>query len=176
MISQINTGMNNNDISSWIEESLKSDLDNIAAITFRVDGTMKNASAISQTPWSNNATGSIELVKKALDWTITELRRANKNKLKFVAFVGGEGSSGVVGHFHALLEFPSGVDKELFICKLEQLWSQKVSRALKQTLKTSVYAEPVRHKEAFSEYCQRFEGTTYGSGSSKVVMSKSLSL
>jgi hypothetical protein len=168
--------MKKTEITSWIEQSLTSDLANIAAITLRIDGSMKNGAALAQTAWSHNATGSIAIVIKALDWTITELRRRHRNKLKFVAFLGGESSFGVVGHFHALLEFPAGVDKELFIQRLEKLWAKKVAKALKQTLKTSVYAEPVRNKEHFSQYCQRFEGTTFGSGSSKVVMSKSLSL
>lgn len=167
--------MKKNEITHWIEESFsKSDLDNIAVVTMRVDGCLKNAAAILQTAWSQNATSSISLVIKALDWTITQLRR--KNQFKFVAFLGGEASLGIAAHFHAVLEFPVEVDKELFVKRLEQLWAQKVARALKQTLKTSVYAEPVRSKEHFSQYCQRFEGTTFESGSSKVVMSRSLSL
>jgi len=169
--------MKKNEITHWIEQSFaKSDLDNIAVVTIRVDGCLKNAAAILQTAWSQNATSSISLVIKALDWTITELRRAHKNQFKFVAFMGGEASLGIAAHFHALLEYPAGVDQKLFIQRLEQLWAQKVARALKQTLKTSVYAEPVLSKEHFSQYCQRFEGNTFGSGSSKVVMSKSLSL
>jgi hypothetical protein len=164
-----------NEITHWIEQSFaKSDANNIAVLTIRADGCLKNAAAILQTAWSQNATSSISLVIKALDWTITELRR--DNQFKFVAFMGGEASLGIAAHFHALLEYPAGVDQKLFIQRLEQLWAQKVARALKQTLKTSVYAEPVRSKEHFSQYCQRFEGTTFGSGSSKVVMSKSLSL
>ena len=167
--------MKKNEITHWIEQSFaKSDVDNIAVVTIRVDGCLKNAAAILQTAWSQNATSSISLVIKALDWTITQLRR--NNQFKFVAFMGGEASLGIAAHFHALLEYPAGVDQKLFIQRLEQLWAQKVARALKQTLKTSVYAEPVRSKEHFSQYCQRFEGTTFESGSSKVVMSKSLSL
>ena len=167
--------MKKNEITHWIEQSFaKSDVDNIAVVTIRVDGCLKNAAAILQTAWSQNATSSISLVIKALDWTITQLRR--NNQFKFVAFMGGEASLGIAAHFHALLEYPAGVDQKLFIQRLEQLWAQKLARALKQTLKTSVYAEPVRSKEHFSQYCQRFEGTTFESGSSKVVMSKSLSL
>ncbi len=168
--------MKKNEITQWIEESLTSDLDNIAALTIRVDGCLKNGSQISQSAWSQSATYSIELVKTALDWTISQLRRAHKKTLKFVACLGGEQSLGVAGHFHALLEYPAGVDKDQFIDRLRKLWARNVAKKLKQSLQTTVYAEPLRDKAEFSRYCQRFEGTTFGSGSSKVVMSKSFSL
>jgi hypothetical protein len=78
--------------------------------------------------------------------------------------------------FHALLQFPSNVDKVAFIEKFKYLWSIKVSDALKTTLKTSVFAEPIKSQEAYSAYCSRYEGATFGGGSEKVVMSRCMKL
>ena len=168
--------MNKQSIQNWILESFTAQLSELAALTIRADGTMKNGAAIRQSAWSQNATGSIQLLTKALDRTVSHLSRGTNHDMKFVAFVGGENLRNVSGHFHALLQFPANTDKQIFLNRFEYLWSIKASDALKTTLKTSVFAEPIKNREAFSAYCLRYEGTTFGGGSEKVVMSRSLKL
>lgn len=168
--------MTNHLITNWIEASFTDDLNEIAALTIRADGTLKNAGAITQSAWSRNATGSIQLLISALDRTVSQMSRGPNKDMKFVAFLGGDFAFGVAGHFHALLQFPAGADKQDFISEFGRLWSIKSSEALKSSLKTSVYSEPIKSKEAFTAYCLRYEGTTFGSGSDKVVMSRSLRL
>jgi hypothetical protein len=168
--------MTNQSISQWIQESFTDDLSQIATLTIRADGMIRNGAGIYQSPWSQNATGAIHLLAAALDRTVSHLRRGANKDLRFVPFLGGDQANGVAGHFHALLQYPSSADKQEFIAQFDRLWSVKVSDALKTTLRTSVFAEPLRNKEALAHYCMRFEGTTFGSGSDKVVMSRSLKL
>jgi hypothetical protein len=168
--------MTKNLISDWIQDAFTDNLSEVAALTIRADGTIANGASVRQSAWSQNATGALQLLIGALDRTVSQLSRGENKDLKFVAFMGGDYARGVAGHFHALLQFPSKADKQAFINDFERLWSIKASDALKTTLKTSVYAEPIQSKEAFSAYCQRYEGTTFGGGSEKVVMSRSLRL
>ena len=166
--------MKKNHVTELIKSAFTEDLSELAVLTIRADGTIKNGACVRQSPWSQNATGSIHLLVHALDRTISHLSRGENKDMKFVAFFGGEKDSGVAGHFHALLQFPSNADKEAFVEKFQKLWSIKVSDALKTTLKTSVYAKPIKSQEAYSAYCSRYEGATFGGGSEKVVMSRSL--
>lgn len=168
--------MKNQTVKNWIFDSFTSQLSELVTLTIRADGTVKNGAAIRQWAWSQNATGSIQLLTHALDRTVSHLSRGTNQDMKFVAFVGGENIRGVAGHFHALLQFPSNSDKQLFLNKFQYLWSIKASDALKTTLKTSVFSEPIKNKDAFSAYCLRYEGATFGGGSEKVVMSRSLRL
>jgi hypothetical protein len=168
--------MTNHLITNWIQTSFTDDLNEIAALTIRADGTLRNAGAITQSAWSKNATGAIQLLISALDRTVLQISRGANKDMKFVAFLGGDHALGVAGHFHALLQFPARADKQVFINEFDRLWSIKSSEALKSTLKTSVFAEPIKSKEAFTVYCLRYEGTTLASGSDKVVMSRSLRL
>ena len=164
------------EIHQLIRHAFTEDLSEMAVLTIRADGTIKNGACVRQSPWSQNATGSIHLLVHALDRTISHLSRGKNKDMKFVAFFGGEKDSGVIGHFHALLQFPSNVDKVAFIEKFKYLWSIKVSDALKTTLKTSVFAEPIKSQEAYSACCSRYEGATFGGGSEKVVMSRCMKL
>jgi hypothetical protein len=168
--------MTNHLISNWIQTSFTDDLNEVSALTIRADGTVKNAGAVTQSAWSKSATGAIQLLISALDRTVSQMGRGKNNDMKFVAFLGGDHALGVAGHFHALLQFPACADKQVFINEFDRLWSIKSSQALKSTLKTSVFAEPIKSKEAFTAYCLRYEGTTFGCGSDKVVVSRSLRL
>jgi hypothetical protein len=163
-------------ITNWIESSFSDDLSKVAALTIRADGTIKNGAAVTQSAWSKNATGAIHLLIVALDRTVSQMSRGTNQDMKFVAFLGGDYSRGVAGHFHALLQFPASANPQEFINDFEHLWDKKASEALKSTLKTSVHAEPIQSKEAFTAYCLRYEGTTFGSGTEKVVVSRSLKL
>lgn len=168
--------MTNHLISNWIQTTFTDNLNEVAALTIRADGALRNGGAITQSAWSKNATGSIQLLIAALDRTVSQMSRGANKDMKFVAFLGGDYSRGVAGHFHALLQFPACADKQVFINEFDRLWSIKSSQALKSTLKTSVFAEPIKSKAAFTAYCLRYEGTTFGGGSDKVVVSRSLKL
>jgi hypothetical protein len=168
--------MKNHYIANWIESSFTDDLSKVFAMTIRADGTIKNGGAITQSAWSKNATGSIQLLISALDRTVSQMSRGANKDMKFVAFHGGDYARGVAGHFHALLQFPACANPQEFINDFDQVWKKKVSEALKSTLRTSVHAEPIQNREAFTAYCSRYEGTTFGSGAEKVVVSRSLKL
>lgn len=166
--------MNHKHISQWIKETFSENLSEVVVVTLRADGTVLNGAAVSQSAWSQNATGSLNLLIKALDRTVSQLGRGKYKDMKFVGFLGGEKSLGVAGHFHGVLQFPSKADKQEFMCDFERLWSNKVANALKATLKTSVYFEPIESETQFTNYCSRYEGPTFGRGLDKVVMSRSL--
>lgn len=168
--------MTNHLISNWIQTSFTDNLNEVAALTIRADGTVKNAGAINQSAWSKNATSAIQLLISALDRTVSQMSRGKNNDMKFVAFLGGDYARGVAGHFHALLQYPASANPQEFINDFDHVWKKKASEALKSTLRTSVHAEPIQNKEAFTAYCLRYEGTTFGSGAEKVVVSRALKL
>ena len=172
----LNMKMSGKTISNWIQNSFTSELSDLAIVTIRADGMIKNGACVHQGAWSTNATNSIQLLIGALDRTISHLNRGDSRDMKFIAFLGGEKERGVAGHFHALLQFPPKVDKQIFMEKFKYLWSIKASDALKTTLRTSVFAEPIKSREAYAAYCLRIEGTTFNGGSDKVVMSRSLKM
>jgi len=161
-------------LSEWVRDTFSENLSEVAVVTLRADGTVINGAAIRQSPWSQNATGSINLLVKALDRTVAQLGRGKYKDMKFVAFLGGEKNLGVAGHFHGVLQFPANAEKQEFMYDFDRLWSMKVSEALKATLKTSVFFEPIVSKEVFSNYCSRYEGPTFSRGLDKVVVSRSL--
>lgn len=168
--------MNNPNITSWILDAFPDNKEEVAVMTIRADGTIPNGSGRRQSPWSKSATGSLHLLIEALDRTVSQLSRGDNKDLKFVAFLGGETAKDVSGHFHALIQYPSKADKAKFIEDFKHLWSVKASNALKAQVKTSVFVEPIKSRAAFADYCQRCEGTTFGRGSDKVVMSRSFRL
>jgi hypothetical protein len=168
--------MTNHLISNWIDRSFTDNLEEVAALTIRADGTLKNGAAIRQSAWSKNATGAIYSLVSALDVTVSIMSRGANKDMRFIAFYGGEHDLGVAGHFHALLQYPPNINKPDYISEFHRIWSIKASESLKSTLKTSVYAELILDKRAYTAYCLRDEGTTFGSGSDKVVMSRSLRL
>ena len=161
-------------LSEWVRDTFSENLSEVATVTIRADGTILNGAGVRQSAWSQNATGSINLLVKALDRTVSQLSRGKYKDIKFFVFLGGEKRLGVAGHFHAIVQFPSNADKQEFMCDFDRLWSKKVSEALKATLKTSVFFEPIVSKEVFSNYCSRYEGPTFGRGFDKVVISRSL--
>jgi hypothetical protein len=163
-------------ITPWILNAFTDDLDQVAALTIRADGTITNGANARQSAWSKSPTGSLYLLTGALDRTVSQLGRGEHKDLKFVAFFGGDTSRGVFGHFHAFLQYPQKADRDEFIDHFKRLWSIKASNALKTTLNTSVFVERIQSKAAFADYCQRYEGTTFGGGSEKVVMSRSLKM
>lgn len=122
---EINTGMTNHLISNWIQTSFTDNLNEVAALTIRADGTIRNAGAITQSAWSKNATGSIQLLISALDRTVSQMSRGKNNDMKFVAFLGGDYARGIAGHFHALLQYPANANPQEFINDFDHVWKKR---------------------------------------------------
>lgn len=163
-------------IANWIEHSVHSSKSQWLATIFRVDGVVVNGHSTLQTPWSQSATQSIELIKTALSWTITELRRKHPKNLRFVAYLGGEPKNGIFPHIHALIELPYGMEEEELISHLQILWAKKLKKKFKQFVQSDVLGKPLENCRLYSYYSARFEGDTFFSGDEKVIINNSFYL
>lgn len=174
----INTAMNQKEaLAKWVRDKLGDSNGRNIALTMRVDGSVTNGAAIRQGVWSQSAVNPSGAKNKALDWTITELKRKHP-MMKFIPFLGGDRESGVQGHIHGLLHLPNDIDPQEFRDKMERIWTRNIRKCLKDKgLSCSIgYLEEIKDIDAYLAYCQRFEGSTFESGLEKVVVSASLCL
>jgi hypothetical protein len=132
-----------------------------------------NGHFTKQSVWNDRNTCSIEKVKTALSWTITEFRRKHGRDLKFVAYLGGEQSLHIYPHIHALLKEPKNMDALETKIILERLWKNKLNKTLKTYIRPSVYIEILESSEQYTGYCGRWEGNTFNFGDAKVLLNKS---
>lgn len=143
------------------------------SVVFRADGRVKNASGAFQHPWAKSSQG---LVTKALDWTISEIVRTNSKKIEVYCYEGGDFEKGVRGHHHAQIAISRDLDAEIVLERISYLWNRKLEKAFKAEVDGSVHVENTRDAKAYSYYSQRREGISLGSGSDKLVITRSLSL
>jgi hypothetical protein len=163
-------------LTNWISKSVLKSNGELYSLTFRADKTVTNASALKQSVWSHGQTQSVQLVYKALDWTITEMSRKFK-EMKFVAFEGGDATYGTYGHFHGLLLIGEDRDAVAVYEKMNYLWSRNLNKTLKTQVQGQItYFQKTDKVVEYASYCQRFEGQTLLSGSEKVLVSRSLRL
>jgi hypothetical protein len=163
-------------LTNWISDSVLEGKGQLFSLTFRADKTVKNGASLKQTVWSRSQTQSVQLVYKALNWTITESKRKFK-EMKFVGFEGGDEKSGTQGHIHALLLIGEERDAVAVYEKMNYLWSRNLNTSLKADVRGKItYFTRTNAVDAYSWYCQRFEGSTLLSGSDKVIISRSLCL
>jgi hypothetical protein len=165
-------------LASWIQDNIsKDDAQRWFPLTFRVDSAVVNGAKIAQSPWSRSSTYAFQKVTRALDWTVTELRRYHK-ELQFVSYMGGDEAVGVRTHIHAIVRVPDGQDLAVFAGRLQSLWSRNLAKTLKAQVKASVWMgpQPVESAHAFSFYSSRLEDESFGRGTSKVLIGKSFYL
>jgi hypothetical protein len=163
-------------LTNWISQSILEGEGQLFSLTFRADKTVKNGAALKQSVWSRSQTQSVQLVHKALDWTITEMRRKYK-EMKFVGFEGGDENSGTQGHIHALLLIGDDRDAVAVYEQMNYLWYRNLNKKLKSQVEGKItYFSRTDAVSAYSWYCQRYEGTTLLGGSDKVLVSRSLCL
>ncbi len=165
-----------NSIAQWIETSIRESDGQWLALIFRADGIVVNGHLSPQSPWSQSATCSIELLKTALSWTITECRRHYSRRMRFVGYLGGEPSQGVYQHIHAILELPSGVSADELIQYLSDLWAKKLKKKFKQYLPSKVLSQPLKQNAMYAYYASRYEGKTFCAGDEKVIINNSFLL
>jgi hypothetical protein len=165
--------------ASWIQTNI--DRDNHPEqwfpLTFRVDIIIHNAQKVAQSPWSKDPTHAYALVTRALDWTITELRRYHK-RLQFVPWVGGNEAVGIRTHIHAILRVPDGHHPSAFVERLQVIWRRNLAKTLKTEVKASVWTDtqPLRSGSSFSHYASRSEAGDLVRGMDKVIIGRSLFL
>lgn len=164
--------------SHWIQTNM--DIDNAERwfpLTFRVDSVIYNAQKIAQSPWSKNATCAIQLVLRALDWTITELRRYHK-KLQFVSWIGGNEAVGIRSHIHAIVRVPDALEASEFVERIQTIWRRNLAKTLKTEVKASVWidTETLRSGSSFSHYASRSEAGDIVRGMDKVNLGRSFFL
>lgn len=135
-----------------------------------------NGRSVQQSPWSQSATCSIELLKTALSWTITECRRKHNRQMKFVGYLGGEPNQGIYPHIHAIIEIPAGVSADAFLAYLQDLWSKKLKKKFKQYVPSAVLSESLRSSLLYAYYSSRYEGSTFNAGDEKVIINNSFYL
>ena len=163
-------------INDWIQETVNASPSDWMVLTFRCDGYVLNGHGKSQSVWHDGATCSRERVIKALDWTITEFKRAHGRRLNFVSYLGGEQSAGVFPHIHALLESPLDMEEVQLKENLSQLWKKKLWKTLNAPIQSSVHVEKLKTSERYISYCGRYEGITFKLGDEKVLVNKSFKL
>jgi hypothetical protein len=163
---------------AWLEKAIAADKNpNLwIPLTFRVDSAVVNAAAIKQSPWSTNATYAFEKIVRALDWTVTELRRYHPG-LQFVSWLGGNESLGVRTHIHAIVRVPDTASSSVFVGRIGSLWQRNLGKTLKAQVRASVWAsdEQIRSAAGYGHYSARSESNLIR-GMDKVLLGKSFSL
>jgi hypothetical protein len=165
-----------NNIAKWIEASVQNSPSQWVALVFRADGLVTNGHLAQQSPWSQSATYSIELLKTALSWTITECRRRHFRQMRFVGYLGGEPSQGTYPHIHAIMEIPEGLLEAELLAYLQTLWSTKLKKKFKQYVSSAVLSQPLKSSVLYAYYASRNEGSTFSAGDEKVIINNSFYL
>jgi hypothetical protein len=165
-----------NNIAQWIDDSVKNSDSQWLALVFRADGLVTNGHQVRQSPWSKSATCSIELLKTALSWTITECRRKHYRQMKFVSYLGGEPIQGTHPHIHAIIEIPAEVLEGEFLSYVQELWSKKLKKKFKQFVPSAVLSQPLKSSTLYAYYSSRYEGSTFNAGDEKVIINNSFYL
>jgi hypothetical protein len=165
-----------NNIANWIEASVQQSENQWLALVFRADGLVTNGYLAQQSPWSQSATCSIELLQTALSWTITECRRKHYRQMRFVGYLGGEPSQGTYPHIHAIMEIPEGLLEAEFLAYLQALWSTKLRKKFKQYVSSAVLSQPLKSSVLYAYYASRNEGSTFSAGDEKVIINNSFYL
>ena len=156
-------------ILNWIQTEVQESTNEWLALTFRVGGTFSNGFGLQQSPWRQP-----EKIKTALAWTISAARRRLKGKnLRFCGYLGGDDLADVFPHIHALMEVPFGNTSKEIIEVLRPYWQQMIERKFIRNLKSSVYQDSVISSSNYLHYIARYEGETFGSGDSKLVLNRS---
>ena len=163
-------------IAHWIDFSVSKSDSAWLALVFRADGTVANGHSVKQSPWSQSATYSIELLKTALSWTITECRRKHYRQMRFVGYLGGEPSHGTYPHIHAIMEIPEGLLEAELLAYLQALWSTKLKKKFKQYVPSAVLSQPLESSKLYAFYSSRYEGSTFSAGDEKVIINNSFYL
>ena len=160
-------------ITNWITTTIDASPNQWLFLTFRCDGYITNRNNHHHSVWNTGAVPTIERVKMALSWTITECRRKHDRKMRFAAFVGGEPSIGIFPHIHAFLELPRHTTPDTMTEYLDLIWSKKLVKLLKQPISSSVTSQILNNGKAAIKYAERYEGLTFSMGDEKLISNKS---
>jgi len=160
-------------ITNWVMTTIDASPNQWLFLTFRADGYITNRNNHRHSAWSNGAVPTIEKVKISLSWTITECRRKHGRKMRFAAFVGGEPSIGVFPHIHAFLELPTNTSHNTITEHLDLIWSKKLTKLLKQPIRSSVTSQLLNNGADALLYCSRYEGQTFSRAAEKVIVNNS---
>jgi hypothetical protein len=162
--------------ADWVVRNIGMNLDERwYDMTLKIDGEVRNGAKCAQSPWSTDASGTFPLVMRALDWTVTELRRRHK-KLQFVPYIGGNQAMDIRTHIHALIRIPDEHDPAVFIERLHSVWKRNLVKTLKSQVSTRVWldAMPIQNGKNFNGYACRTEGLI--GGTDKILLTRSFSL
>jgi hypothetical protein len=160
-------------ITNWITTTIDTSSKEWLFLTFRADGYVINRNKHHHSVWNTGAVPTIERVKMALSWTITECRRKHDRKMRFAAFVGGEPAIGVFPHFHAFLELPTNTSQDTMTEYLDLIWSKKLAKLLKQPINSNVTSQLLSNGADALHYCSRYEGQTFSRADEKVIVNNS---
>ena len=92
--------------------------------------------------------------------------------LVFLPFWGGEVTTEVAKHVHAILEKPSQLTED-FYKKTQDKMNTLAQRAFKSSAKTALFIKEISNSDfelqAFGNYCMRWEGKQFGAGTDKLI-------
>jgi len=135
------------------------------ACTFRVNPAGRNL-------YSN--VDSKKHIFQTIKWTVGYMKNEfnNGKNLLFLPFWGGEFSTQVATHVHALLEKPSQLNED-FERKTKDKMNALAQKAFKSSAKTALFIKEISNSDlepqAFGKYCMRWEGKQFGSGTDKLI-------
>ena len=111
---------------------------------------------------------------QTIKWTVGFIKSEfNDGKnLLFLPFWGGEFNTRVATHVHALLEKPSQLTED-FERKTKDKMNALAQKAFKSSAKTALFIKEISNSDlelqAFGNYCMRWEGKQFGSGTDKLI-------
>ena len=135
------------------------------ACTFRVYPTNRTRFTQSE---------SNKHIFQTIKWTVGYIKNEfNDGKnLVFLPFWGGEVTTEVAKHVHALLEKPSQLTED-FYKKTQDKMNALAQRAFKSSAKTALFIQEISNADfelqAFGNYCMRWEGKQFGNGTDKLI-------
>jgi len=111
---------------------------------------------------------------QTIKWTVGYMKNEfnDGENLVFLPFWGGEVNTEVATHVHALLEKPSQLTED-FERRTKDKMNAFAQRAFKSSAKTALFIEEISNSDfeiqAFGNYCMRWEGKQFGSGTDKLI-------
>ena len=111
---------------------------------------------------------------QTIKWTVGYMKNEfnDGNNLLFIPFWGGEFRIKVAKHVHVLLEKPSQMTED-FYKKTQDKMNALAQKAFKSSAKTKFFSEEISNSDdvlkAFGDYCMRWEGEQFGSGTDKLI-------
>ena len=158
-------------ITDWVSDQLSNCTYPLYDIVFEVNSFVLNGCNVPISAWSSEC---IHKTYKSIQETIKTMRREvrdKKEKLKFVAWIGGDKKTNIYPHVHCIFELPKRDIRDYEIL-LYKHFSKFTKRFLKQNVSINVSVREVKSTQHYVRYCGRKEGENPLRGDEKILFEK----